>query len=148
MVARSNARTRSGIVPHPACNGARGTKDMSTDPRGQYTGWRIAAIRSNETVGKCILARLRVVRYRKGGDTRGAHTHTRGRIHPSSHSPHPPRVSLSFPSSTFHRTLLLSRLNSHPCINYLVTPRVPRLVPVIYAIYSSCVHTHRVATRL
>lgn len=53
---------------------ARGTKEMSTaragahGPRGQYTGWRMAAIRSNETVGKCILARARATRCRKGGD--------------------------------------------------------------------------------
>ena len=104
----------------------RETKEMSTDPRGQYTGWRIAAIRSNETVGKCILARIRVVQYRKGGDI---YTHTR-----TYHCSLPLSLSLSlslsipFPSSTFHSTLHLSRLNSRPCINYLVMSRVPRLV--------------------
>lgn len=99
---------------------------MSTGPRGQYTGWRIAAIRSNETVGKCILARVGVVRYRKGGDT---HAHTSLLSH-SLLSLSLYHISLSFPSaSTFHRALLLSRYNSRPCINYLVTPRVPRLDP-------------------
>ena len=40
----------------------------------------------------------------------------------------PLSVSIPFPSSTFHSTLHLSRLNSRPCINYLVMSRVPRLV--------------------
>lgn len=113
---------------------------MSTDPRGQYTGWRIAAIRSNETVGKCILARVRVVRHRKGSDTRGAHTHTHIHAYPFSHSPphpscfplffpHQPFIALSFSlASTVIRVLIISlRRAYHGCSS------------LIYAIYSGCV---------
>lgn len=125
---------------------------MSTDPRGQYTGWRIATIRSNETVGKCILARVRVVQYRKGDDIY-THTSTHHRSLPLSLSlfvsPHvllSLSLVLSFPSSTFHPTLHLSRLNSHPCINYLVMSRVPRLARNLCDLFrprshSPCCHT-------
>lgn len=124
VAAQSNTRT-IGNHSSSGMQRRRGTKEMSTDPRGQYTGWRIAAIRSNETVGKCILARVRVVRYRKGGDIYTS-THMHHRSLPPSWFP-PLSLSFSSPSSTFHPTLHLSRLNSRPCINYLVMPRVPRL---------------------
>lgn len=71
--------------------------------------------------------------------TRTQHTHTCARILSLALIP---RVSLSFPSSTFHRTLLLSRLNSRPCINYLVTPRVPRLFLVnLCDLFGLCSHS-------
>lgn len=122
----------------------RGTKEMSTDPRGQYTGWRIAAIRSNETVGKCILARVRVVQYRKADDI---YTHTHVRTIAFFLSP-VLSPSLPFPSSTFHPTLHLARLNSRPCINYLVMSRVPRLVRNLCDLFRPRSHSPRCHTAI
>jgi hypothetical protein len=142
--ARSNARTIGNRSSSSVQRGRR-TKEMSSDPRGQYTGWRIAAIRSNETVGKCILARGRVVLYRKGGDI---YTYTHAHITILFLSlGHSPSVPLSFPSSTFHPTLSASLAWTVVRVLIISLCRAFHGWPVIYAIYSGRVHTLRVATR-
>lgn len=69
------------------------------------------------------------------------HLYTRTRYH----SPSDP---LSFPSSTFHPTLHLSRLNSRPCINYLVMPRVPRLARNLCDLFRPRSHPPRCHTAI
>jgi hypothetical protein len=128
---------RSGIVPHPRID--RVTKETSSSgPRGQYTGWRMAAIRGNETVGKCILAGYAL------SDVARAMIC----LLPLSLSfslPFSLFSLLSFPSSTFHPALCLSRLNSRVLIISLCCAFHVRFV--IYATYSGRVCTRRIATR-